>query len=249
MGKIIWGLAVAVALGGMVPDLGLAGRPLITEDAGTVEKRAVELEIAFDHGRENNREKYYIPSLQIAYGLTERLEMAAGFAYIFLNREESGNVDGVGDLYAYLKYRLWGEGINHPAFALRPFLNVPTASEEKGLGSGKADYGLTAAFSKSFEGFSLHLDGTYLVLGKKEVTDRFSLGLAGEFAIAKGFNLVSEIRYRNNFNSSSKDDPAAFMAGFQADIAGAVFDAGVILGLNSAAPDYLLTVGVTLKFK
>jgi hypothetical protein len=39
------------------------------------------------------------------------------------------------------------------------------------------------------------------------------------------------------------------MAGFQAEIAGAVFDAGLTIGLNRAAPDYYLTVGVTLKFK
>ena len=61
--------------------------------------------------------------------------------------------------------------------------------------------------------------------------------------------MVSEIRYGNNFNSSRKDDPATVMAGFQADVAGAVFDAGVTLGLNNAAADYLFTVGVTLKFK
>ena len=55
--------------------------------------------------------------------------------------------------------------------------------------------------------------------GEKNVTDQLPLGLAGEFEIAKGLNLVSEIRYGNNFNSSRKDDPATLMAGFQADAA------------------------------
>lgn len=249
MEKNIWVIAVAVALGGMAPSLGFADRPLITEDAGTAEKGTFEIEIAFDFAREDNRDNFYIPSFQIVYGLTESLEIAAGFSYIFLDREEGGNDDGVGDLYAILKYRTWEEGANYPAMALKPFLKVPTASEVKGLGSRKTDFGLTAAFSKSFEGFNLHLDGTYLVLGEKDVTDRFFLGAAGEFEIVKGFNLVSEIRYGNNFNSTSKDDPATLMAGFQAEMGGAVFDAGATLGLNSAAPDYLLTVGVTLKFK
>ena len=95
----------------------------------------------------------------------------------------------------------------------------------------------------------MHLDGTYLVFGEKDVTDQFGLGVAGEFEIAKGFNFVSEFRYANNLNSSRKDDPATFMAGFQTEIAGAVFDAGLTLGLNNAAADYLFTVGVTLKFK
>ena len=231
------------------PGWGLAGRPLLTEDAGTVEKGAREIELAFDHARDNNRDKYYIPSLQIAYGLTERIEIAAGMPYIFLHPKESGRVDGAGDLYAYLKYRVWGERDLYPALTLKPFLKFPTADENKGLGSGKTDFGLTAGFSESFMGFNLHGDGTYLVFGEKDVTDQMSLGLAGEFEIAKGINFVSEFRYGNNFNSSRKDDPASFMAGLQTEIAGALFDAGLTLGLNNAAPDYVFTVGVTLKFK
>ena len=249
MKKMLWSLAILLAWNWMAPNGGHAGRPLFTEDAGTAEKGSVEIELAFDQARDDNRDKYYISSLQIAHGLTERLEIAAGLPYILLDPKEGGKVDGLGDMYAYLKYRIWGEGTNYPALALRPFLKFPTASEKKGLGSEKTDFGLTVAFSESFVGFNLHLDGTYLVFGEKDVTDQFLLGVAGEFEIVKGFNLVSEFRYRNNFNSSRKDDPATVMAGFQAEVAGAVFDAGLTLGLNNAAADYLFTVGVTLKFK
>jgi len=249
MKKAGWGAAIVFCLAFLLPGWTFAARPLFTEDAGTAEKGSVEIELAFDHARDENRDKYYVPLFQIAYGLTERLEIAVGLPYIFLDPKEGGKVDGLGDMYAYLKYRIWEEGTNYPALALRPFLKFPTASEKKGLGSEKTDFGLTAAFSESFVGFNLHLDGTYLVFGEKDVTDQFLLGVAGEFEIVKGFNLVSEFRYRNNFNSSRKDDPATFMAGFQAEAAGAVFDAGLTLGLNNAAADYLFTVGVTLKFK
>jgi hypothetical protein len=249
MKKRIWMLAAAAFLWGLIPSPGFAGRPLVTEDAGTVEKGAAEIELAFDHARDDNRDKYYVPSLQVAYGLTERIEIAAGLPYLFFDPKEGGKTDGVGDLYGYLKYRVWGERDLYPALTLKPFLKLPTADEDKGLGSGKTDFGVTAAFSESFTGFNLHLDATYVVYGERDVTDALSLGLAGEFEIVKGFNLVSEVRYGNNFNSSRKDDPATLMAGFQADIAGAVFDAGLTLGLNSAAPDYLISVGVTLKFK
>ena len=244
-----WTAAILLGLVLMTPNGSFAGRPLLTEDAGTVERGAVEVEPAFDYTRDNNRDKYFIPSLQIAYGLTERVEIAAGLPYVFLDPKEGDKKEGIGDLYAYLKYRIWGEREIYPALTLKPFLKLPTASESKGLGSGEPDLGLTAAFSESFVGFNLHVDGTYTVLGDKDVTDQFSLGLAGEFEISKGFNFVSEIRYGNNFNSRHKDDPATFLAGFQAEIAGAIFDAGLTLGLNSAAADYLLTVGVTLKFK
>ena len=249
MKKAGWGAAILLGLALMTPRGSFAGRPLLTEDAGTVERGAREFELAFDQARDNNRDKYYIPSVQIAYGLTDRMEIAAGLPYIFLDPQEGGKVDGIGDLYAYLKCRVWGEQNFFPALTLKPSLKLPTARERKGLGSGETDFGLTAAFSKSFVGFNLHADSTYTISGEKDVTDPLSLGLAGQFEITKRFNFVSEGRYANNFNSSRKDDPATVMAGFQAEIVGAVFDAGLTLGLNPAAADYLFTAGVTLKFK
>jgi len=240
---------LAAVLGGTVPNPGFAGRPLITEDAETIEKGSTKIEIAFDYAREDNGDKYYVPFLQVAFGLVERLEIAVGIPYIFLDPQEGGKADGLGDLFAYLKYRVWGEGDLCPALALKPTLKIPIADENKGLGSGKTDFGFTAAFSKAFGGLNLNFDATYLAFGEKEVIDQLALGLSGEFEVAKGFNLVGEIRCRNNFNSNRKDDPVAFMAGFQLDAPGAVFDAGVALGLNSAAPDYFFTVGVTLLFK
>jgi len=249
MRKIISGFAVAVVLGVGVPDLGFAGRPLITEDAETIAKGSTKIEMAFDYAREDNGDKEYFPFLQVAYGLADRLEIALGMPYIFLDPKEGGKVDGIGDLYAYLKFRVWGEGDLYPALALKPIVKIPIADEKKGLGSGKTDFGLAAAFSKSFRRLNLNFDATYIAFGEKNVIDQLALGLSGELEVAKGFNLVSEIRCRNNFNSNRKDDPVALLAGFQVDALGAVFDAGVAFGLNTAAPDYFLTAGVTLIFK
>jgi hypothetical protein len=249
MKKIIWGFFVAMVLGGLAPKFALAARPLITEDADTLGKGSAKIEAGLDYARDNNGDKYFFSSLQLAYGLRDRLEIAATLPYFFLYPKEGARVDGVGDLYAYLRYRVWEEKGFYPALALKPILKIPIADENKGLGSGKTDFGFNAAFSKSFSGFNLNFDATYVFYGEKNVTDQLLLGLAGEFEIAKGFNLVSEIRYGNNFNSGRKDDAATLMVGFQAEALGAVFDAGVAFGLNSAAPDYVLTAGVTLKFK
>ncbi len=244
----IW-IFIGVCWGIVLPTGSYAARPLVTEDTDTVEKGATEVEIAFETAREENRDKYYIPSLQVAYGLTERIEIAAGVPYIFLEPHENGGMNGLGDAYAYLKYRVWGEGEKYPAFTIKPFVKFPTASEERGLGSGKADLGMTAVFGKSFPGFNLYFDGTYVLIGEKNIPDEMSVGLAGEFEIIKRLNLVSEIRYGNNFNAAQTDDPAIFVVGLTAGVGMAVFDAAVTLGLNHAAPDYIFTVGVTLHFK
>jgi hypothetical protein len=92
-----------------------------------------------------------------------------------------------------------------------------------------------------------HADASYTVWGDREDTDELALGLAGELEILKGLNFVSEVRYGQRFNTNRKDDPATFLAGVQAEWANAVFDTGIRLGLNSAAPDHIFTIGVTLK--
>ena len=224
------------------------GRPLVTEDASTVEKGFFELEAAFDYSREDNRDKNFIPSLQLAYGLTKQAEVGVAIGYVFKDIHEGSREDGWGDVAAYLKYGIWGEGDYYPAFTLKPQVKIPTANADKGLGSGKTDSGLTAVFSKSFVGMNMHFNMGYTLIGKKGATDELNLGLAGEYEVMKGLLAVGEIRYTRNFNSDAKDDPANILLGLQVPVGKVLLDAGLSVGLNSAAPDYTFTVGMTVKF-
>ena len=239
LAMILWAITLSPAL---------AGRPLITEDAGTAEKGFFELELAVDYGRDNNGDNSVTPSAQLAYGLNERAEVAIAGGYLFKRMADNGWEDGPGDLNAYLKYRILGEREYYPGFTLKPWIKIPTADEDKGLGSGKTDLGLTAVMSKSFTGFNLHLNAGYTLIGAKDATDEMNLALAGEYEVTKGLIAVAEIRYNQNFNSDRKDDPANFLAGVQVAVGKAQFDAGLTIGLNRAAPDYVLTAGVTIKF-
>ncbi|MBI5968395.1 MAG: hypothetical protein HY882_11140 [Deltaproteobacteria bacterium] len=226
-----------------------AARPLITEDTGTAEKGSFELELAFDYLRDCNDDKFYIPSAQLAYGLTERAEIAANIGYILKDVHEGERVDGWSDLIAYLKYRLWGEGKYYPALAIKPLVKFPTADWKKDIGSGKTDYGLSLVFGKSFARLHLHFEALYFYVGERDKTDVLITGLCGDYEIMKGLLAVGEVRYFRNFNSISTDDPALMLLGLQAGSGKVVFDAGFIIGLNSAAPDYGFTIGLTLKFK
>ena len=56
-----WGAAIVFCLAFLLPGWGFAARPLFTEDAETIEKGSAKIEIAFDHARDENRDKYYLP--------------------------------------------------------------------------------------------------------------------------------------------------------------------------------------------
>lgn len=225
-----------------------AARPLITDDTGTVEKGRFELELAFDYLRDEDHQSHYLPSAQLKYGLLERAEIAASIGYIQRDVPLSGKVDGWADLNLYLKYRLWEEGKYSPSGALKPLVKFPTASRDKGLGSGKIDYGIGPIFSKSYSDFRFHFEAIYFFIGEIGEKDILSTGAAMEYEFLKGWTAVGEVRYADNFNSDRNDDPLLVNVGLKKEIAWAVFDAAFNLGLNPAAPDYGFTVGVTIGF-
>ena len=225
-----------------------AARPLITDDTETVEKGAFELELAFDFLRDEEHDDNYVPSVQLKYGLSERAEIAASIGYIRRDASFSENVDGWSDVFAYLKYRFWQEGNYFPSVALKPQIKFPTASSDKGLGSGKIDYGIGPLVSKSYSDFRFHFEAIYFFIGEKGENDILRTGAAMEYDLFKGLTAVGEVRYADNFNSNRDDDPLLVNFGLKKAVGRAVFDAAFNVGLNRAAPDYGFTAGVTIRF-
>jgi hypothetical protein len=57
--------------------------------------------------------------------------------------------NGLADTELKVKYRLIDEKDWMPSFAVTSKLKIPTASESKGLGSGKTDFGINLIFTKN----------------------------------------------------------------------------------------------------
>jgi len=249
MKRISWIGALLYALC-LFPSVPLfAARPLFTEDTETVEKGSFEMELGFDYLQEDNRDKPYLPCIQLKYGPIEKMEIGGTIGYVFNDVHEGGHLDGWTDLFAYLKYRLWEEGEYYPALALKPLLKLPTQTWRETTESRRADYALGAIFDKSFGKVTLYFDLFYYRIGDPGKTDVLNTGMAAEYKILEGWSAVGEVRYLDNFNTDRKDDPLFLNFGLKKEVGWAVLDAAVNVGLNNAAPDYGLTVGVTLKFK
>jgi hypothetical protein len=228
-----------------------AARPLTTDDAYTVEKGEFQLESGFDFTRQDNHDKEWSPSMTWSYGLFERMDMGIGSTYLFVNPAEGKNENGFGDTDLKIKYRLIDEEGWMPFFAISGNLKMPTASESKGLGSGKTDFGVNAIVTKTLsEKLSLHLNLGHTFVGEDGANNEFNYSLAGQFALTNRWALVGEIAGGNNFNGCRKDDSFSGLLGTQYLIReGIVWDAGVEIGMNKAAPDFRLTTGLTILFK
>jgi hypothetical protein len=228
-----------------------AGRPLSTDDAWTVEKGKFQLETGFDFTRQDNHDKEISPSLVLSYGLLEDMDMGIGSSYLFLRPVEGENQDGLGDTEIKIKYRLLGEKVWMPALTVAAKVKIPTASESKGLGSGKADFGINAIFTKELaKRFVVHFNLGYTFMGEHGTDNELNYSGAAQFFISDKWALVGEISGVNNMNNLGKDDPISGLLGIYHLITeNIIWDAGVEIGMNSAAPDYRLTTGLTFLFK
>jgi hypothetical protein len=228
-----------------------AARPLTTEDTGTVEKGAFQLETGFDFARQENYDKEFASSMTLTYGLLSRMDMGIASGYLFVDPAEGKKENGFADTEVKVKYRLMDEKGRLPSFAVMGKVKIPTASESKGLGSGKTDFSIITIFQKNLsKRLTLYLNLGYTFIGEHRANDEFNYSLAGQFVLSDKWALVGEIVGVNNFNGRKGDDPLSGLLGIQYLITeGIVWDAGVGIGMSKAAPDYRITTGFTLLFK
>ena len=236
----------------LFPSSPFAARPLITDDAYTVEKGKFQVEAGFDFARQDNHDKEYFPSLTLTYGLFERMDIGIGSAYRFIDPADGKKVNGFSDTPLKVKYRFLDQKDWIPSFAVSGTLIIPTASKSKGLGSGKVDFNintiLTWSLSKKWQ---LYTNLGYTFTGENHANDVLNYFIAAQFLLSDKWALVGEIFGLNNFNGNKRDDPISGLVGIQftliPDIL--VLDAGVAAGMNKAAPDFRVTSGFTFFFK
>jgi hypothetical protein len=243
--------AVLICLISVLPSSVYAVRPLTTDDAYTVEKGMFQWETGFDFTRRDNHDKVFIPSMTLSYGLLERMDMGVGSAYRFVNPSEGKKENGFGDTALKIKYRLVDQKDWIPSFAVSGALKIPTASESKGLGSGKTDFNINTIFTWNLgKGLQLYVNLGQTFIGEHGANNEFNYSVAGQFFVSAKWALVGEISGVNNFNGHKRDDPFSGLVGFQHTISdNLIWDAGLEIGMSKAAPDFRLTTGLTIFFK
>ncbi len=228
-----------------------AARPLATEDAWTIEKGTFQLEAGVDAARQDNHDRETTASLVLGYGLLQRMDVGVGSAYCFVHPKDRENESGFGDTEIKLKYRPLDEKDWRPAIAVLGNVKLPTASQSKGLGTGRTDFSLIAIATKTLsKRVVLHLNLGYTFVGERGTNNELIYSAAVQFILSNEWALVGEIIGVNNFNGRHGDDPLSGLIGTYYLITDkTIWDAGVEIGMNKAGPDFRITTGLTLLFK
>lgn len=153
--------------------------------------------------------------------------------------------EGIGDLSLNAAYQLPVSGVNA---SIGASVKVPTASREKGLGTGKVDYGVSGQLSKKIGPIVPFVGAGYTVIGEPDnfATRNIVSGTAGShLLLGKSSALTASYSYEQSASSSIGDSQSINM-GFGTNLTRSVrIGVDGALGLSDAAPD--TRVGLKLR--
>ena len=232
-----------------LPVSAWAGRPLATEDADTVGRGVIQIEVGLDHARQEQGDRESTLTPVLTYGFADPLDLILEVPFLSLKPREGERESGLGDVEIRAKCRFLAEGASWPALAVMGAVKFPTGSERRELGSGETDAGVRLIGTKGFGLVTVHANVGYTVNGASAERNVWSYGLAGSLKVADPLALVAEVAGETNRDRDADDDPLELRAGLAWALRETlVLDGAVSVGLTSASPDYTLTVGLTARF-
>lgn len=259
--KIFAGLSMMLIMAGAA----FGAHPLITDDTGTQGAGKFQLEInsefAYDKEREEGvtiKETGGEVATILSYGITENIDIVLGTPYQWFRVKEDGSIiakeDGLSDVSLEAKWRFYEkEGMS---FALKPGITLPTGDEDKGLGNGRASYGLVFITTKELEPWTFHFNLGYThneyKLNADDEANRkgiWHVSLASEVEAGKDFKIVGNIGVERNPDKESNTHPAFILGGVIYSLTENLdINAGVKGGLNKPETDLTFLAGIALRF-
>jgi hypothetical protein len=230
-----------------------------TVDAGhwQVESDVYNYTVQTDAGVTTTTQLFTNPTLKL--GLTNNLDFEVNivpYERVAVHDAASGvttTSSGVGDLFLRAKLNLLGDDGGNVAFALVPYVKVPTAPA--GVGNGAVEEGILAPTQFSLPAnWQLVIDPEYDELANavghgqhSNVSGLLSFG----YPLTKSVTVSLEVWGDANFDPTGTIKQASFDLGaawIPAKAPNFQLDGGVNLGLNRATPAAQAYLGVSRRF-
>jgi len=262
---MISNLAKAIVVIFFMTGTAFGAHPLITDDTGTNGKGKFQLELtgefAWDKEKSDGitvKEKGYEAGFAVSAGLLDTLDIICGIPYQWNKTEEDGAIvsdeNGISDIGVELKWRFFEQ--NGLSFALKPGLTIPSGDEKKGLGTGKAGYGITFIATKEIAPLAFHMNlgysrSEYKLDEDEESSEKnlWHISLAGVYEVSDNLQLVANIGIEKNPDKESGTDPSFALIGLIYSITPDLdVDLGLKAGLSGTETDAALLTGLTMRF-
>ena len=244
----------APAARAMIPD-----RPSKTDGPFTLDAGRGQLELEFfTHTRDDeagvSTRAWSIGSTFVRWGATPQFELQLGCqTYVRVTVDEGGQssrATGFGDTVVRAKYNLWGNDGGDTAFALLPFVKIPT--NQDGLGNNALEPGCSLPLVVNLpDGWQLGLMAKWSRLLDGDGRNRhnfFEYSAIGGHAITAKLSAYGEYWIgRSDETGASTQSSVGFGFGYSLSDR-AILDGGVNLALNRATPDAAFFCGYSVRF-
>jgi hypothetical protein len=237
------------------PDRPGLGTPACTIESGRFALELGLLDWTQDGAGLNEADEIAAGNLLLRYGLTDSLEVQLGWtAYTHIRTRSGGlsdSVDGVGDLLVALRRNLLNPDGSGFAIALMPYVSLPTGSD--GIGGGDWGAGLIVPMSHELPGgfalgFTAMADAAVDADGDgRHLAYRGILGLDVPLSGALGATIELSAGRDEDPAGHSTEVLAGLSAGWTPN-GDLQLDIGANIGLNDAAADVQLYVGIAKRF-
>ncbi len=228
-----------------------ADRPDFTESPYTVDAGAIQIELSFvNYAQDSGDQAWSFAPVNLKIGLLNDVDLQLVLNPYTHAQSEDEDHDGFGDLQFRLKINLWGNDGGSTAFAVMPFIKLPTASDA--LGNDRVEGGLIFPFATETTeriGLGLMFETDFVY---DDEDDGYDLDLIATGVL--GFDLTDDHGlYLEGIGISSTDSGTDFRGilgvGTTYSITDdLVLDAGVNLGLTGEVNDVNLFAGMTVRF-
>jgi hypothetical protein len=225
-------------------------RPGVADPAEIQKAGVLQLEYGYDANfRAGDFRSQHSAPLSLRFAATSRLLLVANLDTVESELDESGErMTGVGDASLGFQVVALKDTERHPALAFAYFVKLPSASEEKGLGTGRFDHKFITLLSKKFGAVDMDLDGAVLIVGRENsagwVTGgQGALSISGEFE--NGFGLEGELSGQTKDDEQPKGLYALGAVTYKVNRRFSL-DGGMRFGLTDNAPRVGVFAGVTV---
>lgn len=240
-----------------------AAHPLVSDDAGTLGKGNIQIELNGDIGTDKESDagsttKKNISQIATTFGtgVTDKVDVTVGFTRPWgsgdTDRKYFNNPGSV-DLNINMKWQIY----EHEGFSIAV---KPQLGYSYGINVPENDYSMSYSlgliFSKEFGAFALHLNTgyTYIDYNLPSVNDInrnsiWNCSLAATYDVVKDLKLITDFGFATNSNRSSNEMPAFALVGAIYNINKHIdLSTGLKTGLTKPEDDLTGTFGITVKF-
>ena len=226
-------------------------RPDTTESAYTVDAGHVQVEMSlveYTHDDDGGDfDEFSIAPSNIKVGLTNNIDLQLILEPYIHQKFEGDKADGYGGTQLRLKVNLWGNDGGDTAFAVMPFIKLPTADE--GLGNDEVEGGIIIPFAAA-----LPNDWSFGAMLEIDFLDDENGGRKTDFVTSFTFShaIAGDLGGYVEFVSTAGTDTdwaATFNTGLTYGVTeNFQLDAGVNLGLTRSAEDVTTFLGFSYRY-